>query len=1051
MKRKTKADRQKEIEHIQRRIAELEVERGRILLGTVIETVPDIIFVKDRQGRYLMGNAALCRFYNKPVEEMIGKDDTAFAPPDVAEYLMEFDKGIMTSGEARTFEEEVPMLGRPHTYLTTKAPYRDREGNVIGVIGIARDITERKKAEEKLQGKTAILNSVNEVFKQALTCDSEEQLGTTCLAIAERLSESKFGFLCEINEQGLLDTIAISNPGWSACNIPKHQARKKLNNLPIRGIRGCAIKDGRSTIFNDPTAHPEWIAPPRGHPAITCFMGVPVRIRGNTIGLIGLGNKPGGYTQTDREAIEALSFAIAEALMRKWAEGELRQREEQYRTLVKNIPGAVYRAEGNPEKWSIRYFSDAVEDILGYPASDFIEDRVRTYVSVIHPEDAPMVEETVLDRVGKYAPFELEYRVLCADGGIRWVNDRGQGFFGEDGELQWLDGVVHDITERKKAEEAIRAANQQLQASEQQLRAANQKLEANNQQLRATEQQLRKSKALLNATGRMAKVGGWELEAKSLEVKWTEQTYRIHEVPLDHKPPLEEAINFFHPDDRPKLRDAIQRALEDGEPYDMETRFITAKGKHLWTRTICEPQVFDGKTVRLKGTFQDITERKEAQEALEALNRQLGAANQQLEANNQQLRAIEQQLRASNQQLEASNQQLRAAEAELRKHQEHLEELVEKRTAELVEAQERYKDLFDSSTDGIVFTNMEGRILNANRAYLDMLGYTRDEIRKLTSEDLTPEKWHEMEAEIVRNQIAARGFSDPYEKEYIRKNGETFPISIRVWLIRDSQGEATGMWGIVRDITERKRIEENLRQYASQLEAANKELEAFAYSVSHDLRAPLRRMDGFSQALLRNYGDVVNVRGKHYLERIRVGAKQMAELIDDLLELSRLTRVEMRREKVGLSALAHSVADEQIATEPARTVDLAIHDDLTAEGDRRLLGIVLENLLGNAWKFTRKVANARIEFGAARNAECGAPNAELPEDTIVYFVRDNGAGFDMEYADKLFGTFQRLHSAGEYEGTGVGLATVQRIIHRHGGRVWAEGEPGRGATFYFTL
>ncbi len=225
-----------------------------------------------------------------------------------------------------------------------------------------------------------------------------------------------------------------------------------------------------------------------------------------------------------------------------------------------------------------------------------------------------------------------------------------------------------------------------------------------------------------------------------------------------------------------------------------------------------------------------------------------------------------------------------------------------------------------------------------------------------------------------------------------------------------------------------------------QLKAANQELEAFSYSVSHDLRAPLRSIDGFSQALLEDYAGRLDDAGKNYLQRVRAAATRMGELIDDMLQLSRVTRAEIHRETVDLNALAGSVVADLRRAEPRRLVEVVIQPDLQTEGDAKLLRIALVNLLANAWKFTGKQPAARIELGSQDN---GGERA--------FYVRDNGAGFDMTYADKLFSAFQRLHAASEFPGTGIGLAIVQRIVHRHGGRVWAEGAVNQGATFYFAL
>lgn len=235
-------------------------------------------------------------------------------------------------------------------------------------------------------------------------------------------------------------------------------------------------------------------------------------------------------------------------------------------------------------------------------------------------------------------------------------------------------------------------------------------------------------------------------------------------------------------------------------------------------------------------------------------------------------------------------------------------------------------------------------------------------------------------------------------------------------------------------------LEREVAQRTAQLQTSNKELEAFAYSVSHDLRAPLRAIDGFSKVLLDRHAAALDEAGRGYLERVRAASQKMSRLIDDLLEISRVTRQEMRPAQVNLTALATAIANELQENDPARDVEWVIEQGLGVHGDELLLRVALTNLLGNAWKFTTKNQTARIEVGAARN-----------NGATTYYVRDDGAGFDMRYADKMFGAFQRLHSTSEFDGTGIGLATVQRIINRHGGHIEAEGIPGKGATFSFTL
>ena len=256
----------------------------------------------------------------------------------------------------------------------------------------------------------------------------------------------------------------------------------------------------------------------------------------------------------------------------------------------------------------------------------------------------------------------------------------------------------------------------------------------------------------------------------------------------------------------------------------------------------------------------------------------------------------------------------------------------------------------------------------------------------------------------------------------------------------NADGKILKWFGTCTDIENIKQAVEETRRLNDQLAAANKELDAFSHSVSHDLRAPLRGIDGWSLALLEDYGGQLDEQGRTFLNRVRAETQRMGGLVDDLLQLSRLSRAEMHRQPVDLSGIARKVVARLRETAPERSVEFIVQPDLVAQGDAPLLEVALTNLLGNAFKFTGKRTQARIEFGRADGAGGDA-----------FFVRDNGAGFDMAYAKKLFGAFQRMHKTSDFPGTGIGLATVQRIVHRHGGRVWAEAAAGHGATFYFTL
>ena len=293
--------------------------------------------------------------------------------------------------------------------------------------------------------------------------------------------------------------------------------------------------------------------------------------------------------------------------------------------------------------------------------------------------------------------------------------------------------------------------------------------------------------------------------------------------------------------------------------------------------------------------------------------------------------------------------------------------------------------------------------------------------------------------QLFQESVAA-GRDWHFECRIRRQDGVERHIWARGSVFPDSDGSRTQMVGMVRDITAQKSAEDAVRQSNMELAVANQELAAFSYSVSHDLRAPLRGIDGFSRVIEEDYGNKLDDTGRGYLARVRAATRRMSELIDDLLNLSRITRAEMHRVPVDLSALARETAAEFERRDPGRKVHWKIADGLSAHGDPQLLRVVLENLFGNAWKFTGKTPDPKIQF--SRHEHGGK---------MAFCVRDNGAGFDMAFAKNLFGAFQRMHSVAEFEGTGIGLATVQRVIHRHGGKVWAEAEVDQGAAFHFSL
>jgi PAS domain S-box-containing protein len=367
---------------------------------------------------------------------------------------------------------------------------------------------------------------------------------------------------------------------------------------------------------------------------------------------------------------------------------------------------------------------------------------------------------------------------------------------------------------------------------------------------------------------------------------------------------------------------------------------------------------------------------------------------------------------------------------------------------ELHRVSDHNRSLIEASLDPLVAIGPDGMITDVNAATVVATGCARDE---LVGTDFADYFTEPAQARAVYEQVFREGAVRDYPLEIRHRDGHLTAVLYNASTYRDAAGQVVGVFAAARDVAGLKRAEAKIRALNASLErrvqertqelaAANRELQEFVYSVSHDLRSPLRAVDGFSQTVLEDYGDVIDEQGRSDLRRVRAAAQRMGELIDALLSLSRLGRREIALGQVDLSAGARRVIDELRAADPERQVEVIIADSVVAVGDAALVDVILENLLGNAWKFTAKRPSARIEFGVIEN-----------DGPRSFFVRDDGAGFDPAYVDKLFTPFQRLHTAEQFPGTGIGLATVARVLGRLGGTWWAEGEVDGGATFFFTL
>ncbi|MBN1273917.1 MAG: PAS domain S-box protein [Candidatus Aminicenantes bacterium] len=649
-------------------------------------------------------------------------------------------------------------------------------------------------------------------------------------------------------------------------------------------------------------------------------------------------------------------------------------------------------------KGKYTFASGRVEQILGYSPEDLIG---KTPFDLMPGEEAARVSG-IFERIAteKKAIVDLENWNLSKDGKLVCLLTNGVPLTDEDGNLTGYRGVDKDITKRKRTEEEIRTRNRIAEVF---LTIPDDKMYYELMQVF-----LSSIKSEFGTLGYIDENGALVVPSMTWHM-WDQSRTEDKNVVF----PREEWGES-----------SWSRCLKEQKTIvSNESSRLTPKGHIAITRHVSQPIVHKGVSIGL-----------------------IQVANKETDYNDDDIKMLQTIADAVAPVLDARLKRDRA-EKELRKHRDHLEELIEERTREITDAKAFTDNVLKNAPVGILVYQKDGQCVSANDLAPDLIGATREQVlgqnlRKIAS-------WQESGMVARAERCLESGESQQMNVSVKTTFGKD--IDMDVHFARFRLHEEPHLLLIFSDITNLKRTEKNLKDKAAQLEAANRELEAFAYSVSHDLRAPLRGMDGFSKILLEDYGDKLNTRGKDFARRVRTASQKMSILIDDILKLSRVTQHKIKQETVDLSGLARQTAELFRKIAPQRQAEFVIEDGIVAGGDAHLLSLVLQNLLDNAWKFTQKKEKARIEFGTLSHVDCEIKNTEIPDNETVYFVRDNGAGFETTYADKLFQPFQRLHSETEFEGTGIGLATVQNIIHRHGGKVWAKGKVGKGAVFYFTL
>ncbi|MBE9113321.1 PAS domain-containing protein, partial [Nodosilinea sp. LEGE 07298] len=705
------------------------------------------------------------------------------------------------------------------------------------------------------------------------------------------------------------------------------------------------------------------------------------------------------------------------------------------------------------------YMSPGLKAMFGY-ADHELATTADTWKTLIFPEDLPLALESLTHHIQNHGqvPFYNEVRYRHKDGSTVWVICAGQVIaWDTTGQPRRMVGCHVDITHLKHAET-----------------------------------KLQKNEAHLRTAQRIGNLGSWELDLNTQALTWSDQVYRIFGRGLDSGPPTMESFNQqLHPDDAEIHQQRVERAITDGEIYDCEFRILRPDGTLVYLQSKGERVLnADGQPTHLTGTVQDISERKRSeaerqQHEAEMQNLSLrlslalksacigswerilntdeviwdqclvdlyGFARLGRQATYQDWRA---QVYADDiDWVEAANQALLESnipyDTEFRvwrgdgslgwirssalvqrdAHGQPLSviginyDITEKKQTadELKALSARLTLALESGGFGSWEWDVATNVINWDERLIELYGFEE-------GRPTTYQKWcnrvHREDRQTVEAALQATLETDaPYDSEFRiwRSDGELRWIKANALVYRTPEGQPISMIGINYDITEAKLAELHMWRTAAQLEASNRELEAFSYSVSHDLRAPLRAIDGFSRALLEDYGDQFDEEGQDYFDRIRHNVSRMGQLIDDLLRLSRVSRQAMVYGMVNLSDLVEEQLDELQATDPDRALTATITPEIVVSADTTLMRVAIANLVQNAWKFTSHRPSARLEFGVMMQA--GEP---------VYYLRDNGAGFDMAYADKLFGVFQRLHNTDEFPGTGIGLATVQRAIHRQGG------------------
>ena len=997
-------------ESLQTRNAELEaalqhVDREKALRDLILDSMSEGVIAVDNEWRCVLFNQAAGKLFPTPEsggamegwrqQQQLMSLDGSMVYPLADRPMTQALRGISMDN----WDVLLRGAGQKDRVLRISSrPMRDANNQLVGGVGVFNDITDLKNVEKFVRAEQGVLALIAGGASLAQSLD----------ALVRLIQSRAPGSMCSI-------LTVEGNHLYCAASVGLPDSfLEHMEGLPVgEGVGAC----GTAAFLKQPVIIENTATDPltigfrdlaAAHDLQACWSNPVLSADGQVLATFAVyHHHPCVPQATDSQMLDTAVRLARIALERANAETALINSEARFRELAENIQDVFYNRDAKTGQ--ILYISPGYEKIWGR-SRESLYAAPESYLDAVLPEDEPMLLKA-RKRDRRDRTFDEEYRILNTNGGVRWIRDISYPVFDADGLLERIVGTARDITDRKMAELALSSTNRAMQMISRSSMAISRAededtllaevcrvaVEAGNYRMAwvgyAVDDGLRSIKPVAHA-------GHEAGYLSSIKLSWSDEH-------LIGQGPAGQTIRSG----LPQCSGDIARAENHFHWHEVA---LTLGYRSALFLPLRDGQRTFGLLGLYAGDVQDFPEEEVSllQELADNLAFGIGS-----------LRARQERRR--------SQEAARDASAKVREQ----------------------ASLLDRARDAIMVRNLDQTIRYWNKGAENLYGWSSDEVLGKTMVEVmykTPQV-----LATAMQQTLASGGDWTSELEQVARDGSTVHVEAHWTVMRDDNDEINGVLGINTHIGERKRareeilrlnasLEERVHQRTAQLEFANKQLEGFSYSLSHDLRTPLSAVDGFchllENALANSDADGSVGRHQHYLARIRAGVVQMGELIDVMLSLAQVSRKTLRWEPVDLSALAESLLNRYQKQEPDRSTLIHIEPGLRVRGDPQLLRQVLDNLLGNAWKFCTGRPRTEITFGREKNAL-----------ETVYFVRDNGAGFDMAYASKLFGTFERLHLPSEFAGTGIGLTTVQRIILRHGGRVWGQAAPGMGATFYFTL